>query len=91
MRKMSADPSRMKSAGNRAVVRRRLQMLHIHVFLVAPLSACHVAEPCADQPASGRSYHPTIRVLRRISLLGNRLLCWYWSLQTVSSFIHFPF
>lgn len=58
MRKMSADPSRMKSAGNRAVVQRRLQMLHIHVFLVAPLSACHVAEPCADQRQGGVTIPP---------------------------------
>ena len=58
MRKMSADPSRMKSAGNRALVQRRLQMLHIHVFLVAPLSACHVAEPCADQRQGGVTIPP---------------------------------
>ena len=39
----------MRSAGNRGVVQSRLQMLHIHVFLVAPLGARHVARPRADQ------------------------------------------
>ena len=52
----------MKSVGNEGVVQSRLQMLHIHVFLVAPLGACHVAEPCADQHQGGvpireRSHH----------------------------------
>ena len=39
----------MKSAGNRDVVQSRLQMLHIHVLLVAPLGSSHVAKPRADQ------------------------------------------
>ena len=39
----------MKSAGNRGVVHDRLQVLHVHVFLVAPLGACHMAQPRADQ------------------------------------------
>ena len=43
----------MKSAGNRDVVQSRLQMLHIHVFLVAPLSSRHMAQPRADQHQSG--------------------------------------
>ena len=33
----------MKSAGNRGVVQSRLQVLHVHVFLAAPLGARHVA------------------------------------------------
>ena len=33
----------MKSTGNRGVVQSRLQVLHVHVFLVAPLGARHVA------------------------------------------------
>ena len=45
----------MKSAGNRGVVHDRLQMLHIHVFLAAPLGARHVAEPRADQHQGGIS------------------------------------
>ena len=45
----------MKSAGNRGVVQSRLQVLHIHVFLVAPLSTSHVAEPGADQHQGGIS------------------------------------
>ena len=53
----------MKSAGNRGVVHDRLQMLHIHVFLAAPLGARHVAEPRADQYQGGisireRPHHP---------------------------------
>ena len=52
----------MKSAGNRGVVQSRLQVLHVHVFLVAPLGARHMAEPCADQHQGGvavreRPYH----------------------------------
>ena len=39
----------MKSAGNRGVVHDRLQVLHVHVFLAAPLGARHMAEPGADQ------------------------------------------
>ena len=39
----------MKSAGNEGVVQNCLQMLHIHVFLAAPLSTSHVAQPRADQ------------------------------------------
>ena len=36
-------PADLKSAGNRGVVQSRLQVLHVHVFLVAPLGTCHVA------------------------------------------------
>ena len=43
----------MKSTGNRGVVQSRLQVLHVHVFLVAPLGARHVAEPRADQHQGG--------------------------------------
>ena len=52
----------MKSVGNRGVVHDRLQVLHVHVVLVAPLGARHMAEPGADQHQSGvavreRSHH----------------------------------
>ena len=43
----------MKSAGNRGVVQSRLQMLHVHVFLAAPLGARHVAKSGADQHQGG--------------------------------------
>ena len=43
----------MKSAGNEGVVQSRLQMLHIHVLFVVPLSACHVAQSRADQHQGG--------------------------------------
>ena len=46
-------PADLKSANNRGVVHDRLQVLHIHVFLVAPLGARHVAKPGADQHQSG--------------------------------------
>ena len=39
----------MKSAGNRGVAQSPLQVLHVHVFLAAPLGARHMAEPGADQ------------------------------------------
>ena len=55
-------PADLKSAGNRGVVQSRLQMLHIHVFLAAPLGTCHVAKSGADQHQGGisireRPYH----------------------------------
>ena len=46
-------PTDLKSAGNRGVVHDRLQVLHVHVFLVAPLGARHMAEPGADQHQGG--------------------------------------
>ena len=36
-------------AGNGGVVQSCRQMLHVHVFLAAPLGACRVAKPGADQ------------------------------------------
>ena len=53
----------MKSAGNRGVVHNRPQMLHVHVFLAAPLDARHMAQPRADQhqggvPVRERPHHP---------------------------------
>ena len=53
----------MKSAGNRGVFQSLLQMLHVHVFLVAPLGASHVAQTGADQhqggvPVRERPHHP---------------------------------
>ena len=55
-------PAEMKSAGNEGGVQRRLQVLHVHVFLVAPLGARHVAKSGADQHQGGvavreHSYH----------------------------------
>ena len=43
----------MKSACNEGIVHGRLQMLHVHVFLAAPLGARHVAQPRADQHQGG--------------------------------------
>ena len=53
----------MKSAGNRGVVHDRLQVLHVHVFLAAPLGARHMAQPGTDQHQGGvaigeRPHHP---------------------------------
>lgn len=39
----------MKSSGNRGVIQGSLQMLHVHVLLVAPLSTGHMAQAGADQ------------------------------------------
>ena len=36
-------PADLKSAGNRGVIQSRFQVLHVHVFLAAPLRPCHVA------------------------------------------------
>ena len=43
----------MKSAGNEGIVHGRLQMLHVHVFLAAPLGARHMAQPRTDQHQGG--------------------------------------
>ena len=43
----------MKSAGNSGVVQSRLQVLHVHVFLAAPLGTRHMAQPRADQHQGG--------------------------------------
>ena len=40
-------------AGNGGVVQSCRQMLHVHVFLAAPLGACHVAKSGADQHQGG--------------------------------------
>ena len=52
----------MKSAGNEDVVQRHLQVLHVHIFFVAPLRARYMAKPGADQHQSRvavreRSHH----------------------------------
>ena len=52
---------RMKSASDRGVAEGGLQMLHVHIFLVAPLGAGHMAESITDQHegriAIGESAH----------------------------------
>ena len=50
--KLFAGSGWMKSAGNRSVVHGRLQALHVHVFLAAPLGACHMAQPRTGQHQS---------------------------------------
>ena len=39
----------MKSACNAGVLKGRLQMLHVHVLLVAPLGTGYMAQPGTDQ------------------------------------------
>ena len=51
--KIMADLVKLKSAGNRDVLQGSLQVLHIHVFLVAPLGAGHMAQAGADQHEGG--------------------------------------
>ena len=43
----------MKSAGNGGILKGRLQVLHVHVLLVAPLGTSHMAQPGTDQHQSG--------------------------------------
>lgn len=45
----------MRSASNRDVFQSRLQVLHIHILFVAPLSTCHMAQPGVDQHEGGVS------------------------------------
>lgn len=52
----------MKSAGNRGILNGSLQVLHVHVLLVAPLSTGHMAQSGADQhevrvPVREAAYH----------------------------------
>ena len=42
----------MGSAGDRGIIRSCLQMLHVHVLLIAERSACHMAEFGIDQHQS---------------------------------------
>ena len=42
----------MKSASNGGILNGSLQVLHIHVLLVAPLGACYMAQPSTDQHQS---------------------------------------
>ena len=39
----------MKSASNGGILNGSLQMLHVHVLLVAPLGTSHMAQPGTDQ------------------------------------------
>ena len=39
----------MKSASKGGIVKGSLQVLHVHVLLVAPLGASHMAQPGTDQ------------------------------------------
>ena len=39
----------MKTASNGGVLEGHLQVLHVHVLLVAPLGTNHMAQPCTDQ------------------------------------------
>ena len=43
----------MKSASNGGLLKGRLQVLHIHVFLVTPLGAGYMPQPGTDQHESG--------------------------------------
>lgn len=49
----------MKSASNRGVLKNRLQVLHIHVLLVAPIGASHMAQLGTDQHEGGISIWET--------------------------------
>ena len=51
--KLFAGSGGVKSAGNGGVVHDRLQVLHVHVFLAAPLAARHVAKSGAGQHQGG--------------------------------------
>ena len=43
----------MRSASNRDVFQSRLQVLHVHVLLVAPLGAGYMSQSGTDQHQSG--------------------------------------
>ena len=49
----------MKSASNGGILKDGLQVIHIHVLLVAPLGTGHMAQPGTDQHESGVSVRKT--------------------------------
>ena len=49
----------MKSTGNGGILKGSLQMLHVHVLLVAPLGAGHMAQSGADQHEGGVAVRET--------------------------------
>ena len=49
----------MKSAGNGGVLKGSLQVRHVHVLLVSPLGAGHMAQPGADQHEGGVAVRET--------------------------------
>ena len=51
----------MKSAGNRGVVQSRLQVLRVHVFLIAPLGAGHMAQQI-DQKQQEQTFQTIISI-----------------------------
>ena len=50
---------RMKSTSNGDILQGRLQMLHIHVLLVAPLGASHMAQSGTNQHQGGVTIRET--------------------------------
>ena len=49
----------MKSASNGGIFKGGLQVLHVHVLLVAPLGAGHMAQPGTDQHKGGIAVRET--------------------------------
>ena len=49
----------MKSAGNGGILNGSLQVLHVHVLLVALLGAGHMAQPGTDQHEGGITVRET--------------------------------
>lgn len=49
----------MKSTRNGGLLKGSLQVLHVHVLLVAPLSTRHMPQPGADQHKGGVSVRET--------------------------------
>ena len=65
-------PADLKSAGNGNVIHDRFQVLRVHVILVAPLGARHMAKPRADQHQGGisigeRPHHASPAAISRFS------------------------
>ena len=49
MRKLFCRQLRKELSGNRGIAESGLQVLHVHVLLVAPLGACDMAQAGADE------------------------------------------
>ena len=53
MRKIVCRQQKKESLCNRGIAQSYLQVLHVHVFLFAPLSACDIAQAGADEHQGG--------------------------------------
>ena len=74
----------MQSASNGGVLKGRLQVLHVHVLLIAPLGTSHMAQPGTDQHEGGvavreAAYHAGTAAAKGRSNSSKKLSCLFKS------------